>query len=111
VLFDMVGDRDLHILREGSSVTGAPDVVEMVWALAKRIGYEDIFAALDTGSITDDHIPLQQVGIRAIDIIDLDYGPTNSWHHTPDDTIDKLSSASLQAVGDVAMALVREARR
>jgi len=24
VLFDMVGDRDLHILREGSSVTGAP---------------------------------------------------------------------------------------
>jgi glutaminyl-peptide cyclotransferase len=49
------------------------------------------------------------VGIRAIDIIDLDYGPTNSWHHTPDDTLDKLSQASLQAVGDVGMALVREA--
>ena len=111
VLFDMVGDRDLHILREGSSVTGAPDVVEMVWALAKRIGYGDVFAALDTGAITDDHIPLQQVGIRAIDIIDLDYGPTNSWHHTPDDTVDKVSATSLQAVGDVGMALVREAKR
>jgi Zn-dependent M28 family amino/carboxypeptidase len=111
VLFDMVGDRDLHILREGSSVTGAPDVVQMVWALAKRIGHGDIFAALDTGPITDDHIPLQQVGIRAIDIIDLDYGPTNGWHHTVEDTIDKLSAASLQAVGDVGMALVREARR
>ena len=40
----------------------------------------------DAGPITDDHVPLQQVGIRAIDLIDLDYGPGNSWHHTPDDT-------------------------
>ena len=110
VLFDMVGDRELRILREGSSVTGAPDVVEMVWALAERIGHGDRFVASDTGPITDDHVPLQQVGIRAIDLIDLDYGPGNGWHHTPDDTIDKLSVASLQAVGDVGMALVREAK-
>jgi Zn-dependent M28 family amino/carboxypeptidase len=110
VLFDMVGDRDLRILREGSSVTGAPDVVEMVWAVAERIGHGALFAAEDTGPITDDHVPLQQVGIRAIDLIDLDYGPGNGWHHTPDDTIDKLSGASLQAVGDVGMALVREAK-
>ena len=29
-----------------------------------------------------------------------------AWH-TPDDTIDKVSAASLQIVGDVAVALVR----
>jgi len=107
VLFDMVGDRDLRIPREGNSVTGAPDVVEMVWARAKQIGHGDIFVAADFGPTMDDHVPLQQVGIRAIDLIDLDFGPENSWHHSPDDTIDKVSQASLQAVGDVAMALVR----
>jgi hypothetical protein len=112
VLFDMVGDRDLRILREGNSVTGAPDVVEMVWALAKQIGHAGSFVASDTGPIADDHVSLQQVGIRAIDVIDLDYGPGNGWHHTLEDTIDKVSAASLQAVGDVGMALVRtEARR
>jgi glutaminyl-peptide cyclotransferase len=107
VLFDMVGDRELRFPREGNSATGAPDVVEMIWSLAKQLGYGEIFVPADTGPITDDHVPLQQVGIRAIDVIDLDFGPGNSWHHTPDDTIDKVSQASLQVVGDVAMALVR----
>jgi peptidase M28-like protein len=111
VLFDMIGDRELRIPREGNSVTGAPDVVEMVWAQAEKQGHGDIFVPADTGPITDDHVPLQQVGIRAIDLIDLDFGPGNSWHHSPDDTIDKVSQASLQVVGDVAMALVRTAQR
>jgi hypothetical protein len=35
--------------------------------------------------------------------VDFDYP---SWH-TVDDTIDKVSPASLQVVGDVALALVR----
>lgn len=111
VLFDMVGDRDLRIPREGNSVTGAPDVVERVWSQAEKLGYGDVFLSADQGAITDDHVPLQQVGIRAIDIIDLDFGPGNSWHHTPDDTIDKVSQASLQTVGDVAMAVVRTTKR
>jgi hypothetical protein len=45
--------------------------------------------------------------VRAIDVIDLDYGPNNSYHHTVEDTEDKLSARSLQVVGDVALALVR----
>ena len=47
--------------------------------------------------IQDDHIPLQQAGWKAIDLIDFDYAP---WH-TLDDTPDKCSPASLKAVGDV----------
>lgn len=107
VLFDMVGDKDLRIPKEGSSVTGAPDIVNLVWTQAERIGYGNIFVAEDGIPITDDHVPLQQVGIRAIDVIDLDY----PWHHTPDDTLDKISQQSLQAVGDVAMAVVRTTKR
>jgi hypothetical protein len=53
--------------------------------------------------LTDDHIPLQNVGIHAIDIIDFDYA---SWH-TTNDTLDKISAESLTIVGGLALALVR----
>jgi len=108
VLFDMVGDKDLRIPQEGLSLVAAPDVVDEVWKLAARIGHGDVFVREEQGGLTDDHVPLQQVGIRAIDLIDFTFGgPDNKWHHTPDDTIDKVSSASLQVVGDLGMALVR----
>ena len=111
VLFDMVGDKDLRIPQEGRSLTGAPDVVELVWALAGRIGHGDVFVPEEGITLDDDHVPLQQAGIRAIDLIDFTFGgPDNQWHHTPDDTLDKVSAASLQVVGDVAMALVRTTR-
>jgi len=103
ILLDMVGDKDLKIQQEGYSLTAAPDLVEKVWALAGRLGYGGIFVAEQGTSLTDDHVPLQQAGIRAIDLIDYPW----EWHHTPDDTLDKVSAASLQVVGDVAMALVR----
>lgn len=107
VLFDMVGDKDLRIPKEGYSVTGAPDVVNQVWALAARMGHAGVFVPEEGISLTDDHIPLQQVGIRAIDLIDFSYGPGNGWHHTPDDTFDKVSAGSLQVVGDVGMGVIR----
>jgi hypothetical protein len=108
ILLDMIGDKDLKILPEGLSQTAAPDVVEAVWALADRIGHGDVFAREEGIALTDDHVPLQQAGIRAIDLVDFTYGgPDNRWHHTPDDTLDKVSVASLQAVGDVMLALIR----
>jgi len=111
VLLDMVGDKDLRILQEGLSLTGAPDVVDQVWSMAARIGHGDVFVGEQGISLTDDHVPLQQAGIRAIDLIDFTFGgDDNKWHHTPDDTIDKVSAASLQVVGDVTMALVRSAK-
>jgi hypothetical protein len=59
------------------------------------------------GGVTDDHLPLQEVGIRAIDVIDLDYGPSRAYWHTLQDVIENVSAESLQIVGDVAMALLR----
>jgi hypothetical protein len=57
--------------------------------------------------LTDDHLELQKVGIRAIDVVDFDYPA----HHTPFDTNDKVSGESLQVVGDVAVELVRRESR
>jgi len=107
VLLDMVGDRDLQIYQEGNSMLGAPEVVERVWDAAKIAGYSKVFIASQGQSMVDDHLPLQLAGIRAIDVIDFNYGNNNSLWHTVDDTPDKLSAQSLQAVGDVMMAVIR----
>ena len=45
----------------------------------------------------------KQSATRIINIIDFTYPP----HHTPEDTLDKVSAESLEIVGNVAMALVR----
>lgn len=107
VLLDMVGDRDLQIYQEGNSLLGAPEVVERVWDAAKIAGYSKVFIDSPGQTMVDDHLPLQLQGIRAIDVIDFNYGSNNSLWHTVDDTADKLSPQSLQAVGDVMMAVIR----
>jgi hypothetical protein len=98
----MIGDKDLRIPQEAISVQQAPEVVQRVWSLADELGYSDIFTNDNAGAITDDHVPLLQAGLRVIDVIDLTYPP----HHTPHDTMDKISAKSLGIVGDVAAALI-----
>jgi hypothetical protein len=115
VVWDMIGDRDLTIHQEGHSVEAAPEVVQRVWQTARDLGYGEHFVAEVIEPITDDHLPLIKKGLRVIDVIDIDYGPPSenggprpaaTYHHTMQDTIDKVSARSLQAVGDVATALV-----
>ncbi len=115
VVWDMIGDRDLNIYQEQHSVQAAPEVVQRVWETAKELGHGDVFIPEVYGPITDDHLPLIKKGLRVIDVIDLDYGPpienggprpAPTYHHTLQDTIDKISARSLKIVGDVATALV-----
>jgi len=102
VLWDMIGDKDLRIPYEMLSFQQAPEVVSRVWQTAADLGHGDVFVQESGGDVTDDHIPLLNVGLRVIDVIDLTYPP----HHTPQDTMDKISAKSLAIVGDVATALV-----
>jgi len=106
VLWDMIGDRDLQIFQEGFSIQRAPEVVQLVWREAADLGYSRYFIPRSGQAITDDHVPLLDAGLHVIDVIDIDYPP----HHTPRDTFDKVSAASLQIVGDVALSLVSGAR-
>jgi glutaminyl-peptide cyclotransferase len=102
VLWDMIGDRNLDIYEEVNSVHSAPEVVQRVWNEAADLGYQGYFIPEAKYTVTDDHLPLLKAGLRVIDVIDLDYPA----HHTPEDTIDKISAQSLQIVGDVAVSLV-----
>ena len=103
VLFDLVGDKDLRIYYEGNSAAFAPEVVQRVWRRAHELGYDRVFIPQTRHTLIDDHVALQQAGIHAIDVVDFDY----PYWHTTEDTLDKVSAASLQIVGDVAVALVR----
>ncbi len=103
VLFDMVGDKDLDVYYEGNSQAAAPEVVDRVWRTAHDLGYDRYFLPGVKHTLIDDHVALQRAGIHAIDVVDFDY----PYWHTPEDTIDKVAAASLQVVGDVAVALVR----
>jgi peptidase M28-like protein len=102
ILFDMIGDKDLRIPYEMNSFQQAPEVVSRVWQTAADLGYGDVFVQESGGLITDDHMPFLNAGIHVIDVIDLTYPA----HHTPQDTMDKISAKSLATVGDVATALV-----
>jgi glutaminyl-peptide cyclotransferase len=107
VLFDLIADKDLQIYQEGNSLVGAPEVVELVWDTAKDLGYGGYFVSSPRHTLIDDHLELQKAGLRAIDVVDFDYP---AWH-TVYDTIDKVSAASLQIVGDVAVELLRREGR
>lgn len=104
IVWDMIGDADLQIYQEVLSMDGAPEVVARTWRRAEELGLSNIFIPQPKYTVRDDHVPLLKAGWRAIDVIDIDF----PHHHTLADTIDKVSAASLQAVGDVAMALIRD---
>ena len=104
VLWDMVGDADPVFEQEFNSVQAAPEVVQRVWTTAQRLGHSTVFTNRAGQEITDDHVPMIQKGLRVIDVIDLDF----AWHHTTEDTPDKVSQQTLQIVGDVALTVLRD---
>jgi glutaminyl-peptide cyclotransferase len=78
-------------------------VVARVWSVAAALGYGKVFRPAPRHTVVDDHVPLLDRGVRAINVIDFDY----PYWHTLADTPDKVAARSLQIVGDVAVALVQ----
>ncbi len=99
MVMDMIGDADLNIDRDTNS---APWLLDLIYAAAERIGYQSHFYARQ-GPIEDDHLPFVKRGVPSADVIDLDYGYNNVFHHTPQDTMDKLSPKSLEIVGNTIL--------
>jgi glutaminyl-peptide cyclotransferase len=99
ILTDMIGDKDLDIQHESRS-TGW--LIDLVQRAAKKYGYERYFFQREE-PIDDDHLAFVERGVPSIDLIDLDYGPNNSYHHTVQDTMDKVSARSLTIDGDVIL--------
>ena len=106
ILVDMVGDSDLTLRQTDPGN-------ETLWNRTKEIiTYIDDVCELNDSSyfdfenidsIYDDHVPADNLGIPAIDIIDTRYGEGADYlgghWHTHNDTDDKVSAESLQTVG------------
>jgi Zn-dependent M28 family amino/carboxypeptidase len=98
VIVDMVGDADLNLYLELNS---SPALAEEIWAQAASLGYAQ-FIPTGKYSLLDDHLPFLEAGIPAVDIIDFDY----PYWHTGEDTADKVSPESLEAVGRTLQAWI-----
>ena len=100
---DMIGDKDLDIQRESRSTDW---LVDLMRKAVHKFGYDKYFFQTE-GPVEDDHLPFVERGVPSIDVIDLDYGPhtpehpEGAYHHTAQDTMDKLSVRSLTIDGDV----------
>ena len=103
MLADMIGDKDLDIQHESQSTDW---LVALVRQAAHKFSYDRYFFQTEE-AVEDDHLPFVERGVPSIDVIDLDYGPKNSYHHTAQDTMDKISAKSLTIDGDVFMETMR----
>ena len=95
MLFDMVGDKSLTVMLPPESPA---DLASSLFAAADALKVREHFTYFDR-DITDDHTPLNTIGIPVIDIIDFDFP---AWH-TAGDTLDQISAESLRIVGQVSL--------
>ncbi len=97
VLLDMVGDKDLRLLKEGHSVEweDTRPLVDDIWQVAASLGVREFVPDVGT-KVLDDHTKLHDIGkIPCIDIIDFEYP---AWH-TEQDVPGNCSALSLGKVG------------
>jgi glutaminyl-peptide cyclotransferase len=107
ILLDMIGDKDLGVWYETNSTKR---LMDLFWSTAQRIGFSSILSPIK-GAVGDDHLPFLDAGIPSVDIIDLNFGPNNSYHHTVEDTLDKITPESMEKVGRIVLAMLPELQK
>jgi len=94
--FDMVCDRDLHLKIDQSSLHSAPADAKKFWEIGMKIAPGAFEKQPAPYAIDDDHTAFQEGGIPSFIVIDFEYEP---FYNTTEDTPDKCSVQSLEAVG------------
>jgi glutaminyl-peptide cyclotransferase len=97
ILVDMIGAKNLRLIREGYST---PWLTDAVWSAARRLNQSEFVSDAPT-PIEDDHLEFLDASIPSVDLIDLQDYP--QWHTAQDD-LSHVAAGSLQAVGDVVIA-------
>lgn len=106
ILVDMIGDSDLTLRKTNPGNPSLWNRTENKIRYLDEVcnyGESTYFDFEEYDSIIDDHVPADELGIPAIDIIDTRYGEGASFlgghWHTHNDTADKVSADSLQKIG------------
>lgn len=110
VYFGQVADAELAIARDLGSHRAYRDAF---FKAARRMGHEDVFAAsMGFDSVSAGHTAFLDAGMRrAVVISDPRYGgdqPPGIYHHTEQDTLERLSVDNLDAVGLVSEQALRD---
>jgi Zn-dependent M28 family amino/carboxypeptidase len=105
ILADIVGGRNPHFKRDGESTKWLKD---LVWDVAERLGYGEVFVKAMTNFGGDDHYSFTARKVPSVDIMDLDTQNDVAYWHTPEDTIDKISPKALAIVGHTILESVKE---
>jgi glutaminyl-peptide cyclotransferase len=108
ILADLVGGRTPHFKRDGESTKWLKD---MVWSVAERLGYGNVFVKGPTDFGGDDHYSFTARHVPSVDIMDLDTQNDVPYWHTPQDTIDKISPKTLAIVGHTILESVQQLQR
>jgi glutaminyl-peptide cyclotransferase len=95
-VFDMVCDRDLHLKPDPSSIASASSEVKKFWDIGIATAPNAFDATPLPYAMSDDHSALAEAGIPSFLVIDFEYEP---FYNTTQDTLDKCSPQSLEAVG------------
>ncbi len=112
ILLDMVGATDARFNKEKYSNEIAPDVVNLIWSTASKLGYGMYFPSEDVDGVIDDHVMISRGGVRCIDIIDTRPTPNamglggyifGPYHHTHKDNLDIIDKAPLKATGQTLL--------
>ena len=102
LLADIVGGRKAQFLRETSST---PDLVNLVWNAAHKLGYTALFRDTTTEA-QDDHDSFLSRGVPSVDVIG-DFINNGYWH-TAQDNMDIISPKTLASVGHVFLESIKE---
>ena len=109
IVADMIGDKDLDIDRDMNST---PWLLDLLATAGKNTGHS-AYVFKDETAADDDHMPFKQRGVPVLDMIDFHYGPPTpqqgegAYHHSAQDTLDKVSAHSLQVSGDLMVEMIR----
>jgi glutaminyl-peptide cyclotransferase len=109
---DMVGGKNAIFSMEGVSMSVAPQLVNKVWSIGSRLGYNAYFQDFKTDPIIDDHYYISaESKIPMIDIIEYDPSTPSNFNkhwHTQKDNLENIDKNTLKAVGQTLMQLIAE---
>jgi hypothetical protein len=115
ILLDMVGAENATFNKEKFSTQSAPDVVNLIWNTANKLGYASTFTTDEIEGVVDDHVFVTKGGIRCVDIIDtkpqimamgLGGYVFGSYHHTHNDNMSIIDKNTLTAVGQTVLQVI-----
>lgn len=112
IVLDMVGAPDAVFPKEHYSVQYARNYVEKIWRAAAALGYGNLFTNRQEYPVVDDHYYINTLAsIPCVDIIHYNRSSDTGfpfWWHTQQDNMNHISSATLQAVGEVVLKVITE---